>query len=475
MSREPDSNDGEDSSIVNRPEKFAFGKKVIERAGRLGRYSSRFPFMCRTVSLQEIIRRRGRVVRIGLVVAVLCVVFLLAGCRRERAETIMPAPESQPAALVDPWKEAALEVEQDRGEPTGRQAVIEVPAQLKHYADRRRFLAIQVAEWRRSKFQTPHDFAELADLIIRGDLVEMSPLGQDYILYGVGYSAPDEPFTHYDKETGQSVTLYGGDAELEQEYGQLAESLRQIKESLDTLGAELKGAPKTERALQKELREEIAEKGREQKAILKRKELLDSFYKKPAPRQLLASEYATLAALAGNFQGRSYDLQDAAAHKAFKVRMLSFIRPEALKVLEEIARAYREKFDRHLPITSLVRPDEYQRQLHETNPNATLIDVPPHTTGLAFDIFNRYMTAAEQSFLMGELARMRDEGRIEALRENRDHFHVFAFANGRPPDESLIRRSLGEKADPSPDKKAQPASNKSARADKKTRVTRAKR
>jgi hypothetical protein len=80
--------------------------------------------------------------------------------------------------------------------------------------------------------------------------------------------------------------------------------------------------------------------------------------------------------------------------------------------------------------------------LRETNANATLIEVPPHTTGLAFDIFYRYMNAAEQTFIMSELARLQDDGRIEALRENRDHYHVFAFAEGRRPDEDLIKQTL---------------------------------
>ena len=64
-----------------------------------------------------------------------------------------------------------------------------------------------------------------------------------------------------------------------------------------------------------------------------------------------------------------------------------------MKVLEEVAASYHEKFDRPLPVTSLVRPDEYQHQLSKTNPNATRIETPPHSTGLAFDILYRYMTA----------------------------------------------------------------------------------
>jgi hypothetical protein len=33
---------------------------------------------------------------------------------------------------------------------------------------------------------------------------------------------------------------------------------------------------------------------------------------------------------------------------------------------------------------------------------------------------------------------------VEALRENRDHIHIYAFADGRRPPEALIARSLDD-------------------------------
>jgi len=354
----------------------------------------------------------------------------------------MAAPVTVPSAMIDPWQEAALKVEEERGEPVGQQAKVEVPTQLKHYDDPRRFLGIQVAEWRKQRLQTPHDFADLIELIRKGELVELPALGQNYILYGVGYSVSDEPFTHYDKATGKSVTLYAGDTELEQEYGQMADSLKLLDETVIGLRNELNTVPKGDRAWRTKLLTEIAANERGAKALKERKKLLDSFYSNAASRRLLASEYEIISMLARDFGERAYDLQDAAARKTYKVRLLSHLRPAALKVLEEVAKTYWDKFGRPLAVTSLVRPDEYQRQLRETNANATLIEVPPHTTGLAFDIFYRYMNAAEQTFIMSELARLQDDGRIEALRENRDHYHVFAFAEGQRPDEDLIKQTL---------------------------------
>ena len=71
--------------------------------------------------------------------------------------------------------------------------------------------------------------------------------------------------------------------------------------------------------------------------------------------------------------------------------MLGRLRPAALKILEEIASAYHRQFDRPLPVSSLVRPEQYQHALRKVNRNAVLIETPPHSTGLAFDIDYRYM------------------------------------------------------------------------------------
>ncbi|HEV3468673.1 MAG TPA: DUF5715 family protein [Pyrinomonadaceae bacterium] len=394
--------------------------------------------------------------------------------RRGPVEPAMPPPEAARPEVVDPWKEAALKVEEERGEPVGRQAEVEIPTQLRHGEDRRRFLGVQVAEWRKHRFERPHDFAELVALVRAGQLVEAPPLGADYILYGVGYSADDEPFTHYDTKTDRSVTLFAGEAELRQEQEQLAESRKRLEEVIAGLKKEAAALPRAERDRRKEIEEQVKDEQKSLEAMVKRGRLLDDFYKTPEQRARMFEEYEALASLARDFGGETYDLQDAASRKRFKARLLSFVRPAALGVLEAVARAYREKFDRHLPVTSLVRTDEYQRQLNETNPNATLIDVPPHTTGLAFDIFYRHMTAAEQGLVMSELARLSDEGRVEALRERRDHYHVFAFAEGQRPDEALIAETLGRKPEPKKqaedEDKKKPAKKARAAAPKKGRA-----
>ncbi|HEX8633185.1 MAG TPA: DUF5715 family protein [Pyrinomonadaceae bacterium] len=374
------------------------------------------------------------------------------------------------AAEISPWQLAAMKVVEDRGEQTGRQAKIEVPGQLRHYSDSRRFLAIQVAEWKEHHVATPHDFAELADLIRGGKMVEVASVGENHVLYGVGALAGKDAFTHYDKASGKRIPLLG-EAEIEPEAARLNESLRVIDEEISALKEQLNSLGKGERAPRARLQSQLSSQAKELKVVHERRELLEAYYAGDGKRrQELIAEHELLAGVASDLSGVAYDLADSSARRELKVRLLSHLRPEAVGVLEEIARSYRQKFDRPLPITSLIRPDEYQRQLSKVNANATRIQTPPHSTGLAFDIFYRYMTADEQAHVMADLARMRDEGRIEALRENRDHFHVFAFVDGKRPGEELIRESLGEATGGTVRKESKPveaAVKKSVRADER--------
>jgi hypothetical protein len=404
--------------------------------------------------------RTGRVALTAFSVgAVVAVVMLLGGPKVPRRvwspSALDPVPASSAAAEGTPWKLAAQRVTEDRGEPAGRQAKVEVPSQLKHYSDTRRFLAVQVAEWKEHAVETPHDYAGLAGMIRGGELVEVPAATDSYVLYGVGALADREPFTHYDKSAGESVHIYD-EAELGVERARLAESMARARSEIDSLKAEADALGKGERSRRASLRAQVAKKEKALKAESERAELLDSFYGDAERRRALLAERNELASLAVDFHGRKYDLGDAQARREMKVRMLAHLRPEALAVMKELAASYSSKFGRPLPVTSLVRPDEYQHRLSKSNSNATRIETPPHSTGLAFDILYRYMTAEEQEHVMADIARMKDEGRVEVLRENRDHFHVFAFVDGRRPGEELIADSLGHSAKTRPSKESEP-------------------
>jgi hypothetical protein len=228
---------------------------------------------------------------------------------------------------------------------------------------------------------------------------------------------------------------------LRREYQQIAEQRVRNEQEIATLKQEISGLGKKERSKRKKLQSQVTAAQAAIKANNDDKELLDRFYNNAETREQLFSQYRSLEALSKDFPERDFNIEDDSARRDMKVRLLSSLRPEALAVLEEIAAAYHEKFQRPLPITSLVRPDEYQHALSKVNPNATKIETPPHSTGLAFDIYYRYMTAAEQAHVMDHLSKLKDAARIEVLRENRDHYHVFAFVDGNRPNERLIAAS----------------------------------
>lgn len=389
------------------------------------------------------IKRHSAFIIPSVIFLLVTALFIVPGWKKRGRHSLanyLPAPAVAQASEVTPWFEAMQKVKEDRGEPTGKQARVDIPQQVRHYSDTRRFLAIQVAEVREHRFETPRDLVDLAGMIARGEMIQVKPVTKNYVLYGVGGSAGTDQFTRY--ENGKSIGLYS-EAGLQQAYTRIAEQQSDVKNKLANLRKELSSLGRRERSKRAQLQTQVSATEKRFQAAQEEKELLDRYYGNPDRRAELFSDYGALASFAKSLPDRDFNLEAGAGRRELKVRILSSLRPEAYAVLEEIAASYREKFGRPLPVTSLVRPDEYQHQLSKRNPNATLMETPPHSTGLAFDVYYRYMTAAEQLHVMNHLAELKDAGRIEVLRENRDHYHVFAFVDGTRPSESLISASLG--------------------------------
>ena len=193
------------------------------------------------------------------------------------------------------------------------------------------------------------------------------------------------------------------------------------------------------------------------------------------PKVVPPEAYQSLQNLAKNFNGRSYDLNNPADRYALKVNMLSSIRPQALKIMEQVAAGYHNQFARPLPVSSLVRPEQYQHSLRRVNRNAVTIDAPPHSTGLAFDIDYRYMSVAEQNFVMRELAQLKNDGRIEVIRERSANFHVFAFINGTRPSDDLITASLEKAGAPPKEEESHHTEAKPVKANVKSRAGKSQR
>ena len=150
-------------------------------------------------------------------------------------------------------------------------------------------------------------------------------------------------------------------------------------------------------------------------------------------------DYMLLAELASNFSGEKYDLNNPDHRRQMKIRLLRMFHPRAFPLLNDLAKAYRQKFNRPLRVTSLTRSMEYQISLNRTNPNSFIVrgagSLPPHTSGCAFDLARKQMTAEEQNFMQEELAKLERAGKLDALREGNLNacFHVFIYDDGIAP------------------------------------------
>ncbi len=369
------------------------------------------------------------------IVALAAGVWAVARLMPERATSTEASTIIQPQ-FSDPdlWARSLAKVQETRSEELN--VALEIPPQVRHYEERRWFLATQVAEVKKFNLQPVQDFVDLAAVIHRGDLVSLPAVTDTYILFGVGARVDGDAFTRFVANQNLELTDEAG---LQDAYARLESERAKIQKDLLGLRAQHRSDLQ-----QDELEIEIRARQQELKSIEEDQALINRYYALTGSGPRLLRDFDSLQALAKRFGGRTFNLDDSSERRTLKVYLLSSIRPPALKVLEEVARRYSDKFGRPLPVSSLIRPEQYQHALRRVNRYAAVIDTPPHSTGLAFDINYRYMSTAEQNFLMNELARMKDEGRIEVLRERGANFHVFAFIDGQRPSDELVTASLDE-------------------------------
>jgi hypothetical protein len=341
------------------------------------------------------------------------------------------------------WAEGIEKVKADRGEEANKVALV-IPPQLQHYEERRWFLATQVAEVHRQNIQSCQDFIDLAAMILRGEMRTVPAATESYVLFGVGAKANPDVFTRYQDD--QDIQLYS-EVQLRDRYAEIEVTRARLQQEIADLNSR-SSVPKKSKQAKSGASKEIAVRQQQLQELDESKTLLDQFYGQPAVREKLFTEYESLKTLARDFGGHSFDIDNPADREALKLSMLRSIRPEAFKVIEELAAHYHSAFDRPLPVSSLVRPEQYQHALRRVNRSATNIDTPPHSTGLAFDIDYRYMSVAEQNFVMNDLAWLKDKGRIEVLRERNANYHVFVFLDGTRPSDALVTASLDEVAPP---------------------------
>lgn len=143
--------------------------------------------------------------------------------------------------------------------------------------------------------------------------------------------------------------------------------------------------------------------------------------------------YSDLSRLAGDFSGTRYNLDDPSDRVQIRRRLLRMLHPTSKVILYEVADAYLREFGRPLKIIALTRPMDFHIALNAANNNSFKVSgkgvLPPHGTGLAFDIARTHMPVAEQNFVMKKLAEFEREARVDALIEYGENacFHVFCL------------------------------------------------
>lgn len=137
--------------------------------------------------------------------------------------------------------------------------------------------------------------------------------------------------------------------------------------------------------------------------------------------------------LADNLGGQKYSLNILNDRKQIRLRLLRMIYPKGKTVLEEIAGQYQAKFNRPLLITSLVQPIDYLIDLNKVDAGSFKVrddgGIPPHCSGMAFDIAVKNLTAEEQNFIANILAEMDRNGKIDGIRQTGPTaaLHVFVL------------------------------------------------
>ncbi|MBK8149644.1 MAG: FHA domain-containing protein [Acidobacteria bacterium] len=161
-----------------------------------------------------------------------------------------------------------------------------------------------------------------------------------------------------------------------------------------------------------------------------------SFETGDVPIQSGSAKFQPLISLASKY---GVSLDNPTDRKQIRMRLLRMFNKGAKPVLEEVARAYYEKYNRPLRVTSLTRSMDYQISLNKTNANSFKVrdanSLPPHTSGCAFDLARKHMTVDEQNFVMEKLAEMERARKLDALIEYGTNacWHIFIYYDGVAP------------------------------------------
>src|SRR5213083_3016778 len=168
---------------------------------------------------------------------------------------------SERPADPDLWAHSMEKVKEDRG-GIGNVA-LEIPPQLRHYTDRRWFLATQVAEVKKLNVQRCQDFVDLAAMIERAEVVSMPAVTNTYILLGVGARVDGGVFTRY--VANQNIEL-NDEARLRDSYARLESAHAKLQKDISDLQTQLGALKKGAGTKQDELQKEITARQQELKS-----------------------------------------------------------------------------------------------------------------------------------------------------------------------------------------------------------------
>ena len=119
------------------------------------------------------------------------------------------------------------------------------------------------------------------------------------------------------------------------------------------------------------------------------------------------------------------------------MRLLRMYNADSRKLFEQICQMYYDKFKVPLRVTSLTRSMDYQIGLKSENKFKVTGkgSLPPHTSGCAFDMSRKNLSADEQNFMMLLFSKLEREGKIDSLREGNNNacFHTFIYPDGIEP------------------------------------------
>ncbi len=150
-------------------------------------------------------------------------------------------------------------------------------------------------------------------------------------------------------------------------------------------------------------------------------------------------KYRTLEKLANDFGGAKYDLTKPQDRKAVRARLLRLVNSEAKKTVEELAAAYQKQFARPLLLGAATYSMDYQIELNKVSSTSFKVmgkeSLPPRLSGCVFYIERKQMTAEEQNFVIGKLAELERQEKLDALSISGDKvgFYGFVYSDGRPP------------------------------------------